>query len=269
VQDIIQEIHHLGTAGLSHEITISGPEEVKALSSKLEWLRQSLHDTDQQKQQFLRHVSHELKTPLSSLREGTELLSDEVTGRLSHQQREIVEIARRNGIELQRLIENLLDYNQLPEQQLSYVSFEVTALWQELLSNYRLMIDKKALQLELHGDIENWVADLGKLKTALDNLLSNAIYYTPEAGRIDIAWRMQDSKLVIEVANSGEPIPIEDSQRVFEPFVQSSARRSGPIKGSGLGLSVARECIELQGGSLSLAPHATLATCFRLVCPAH
>ena len=269
VQHLIQEVHQLGTAGLSHKIDISGPEEVRALSSKLEWLRQSLHQSDQQKQQFLRHISHELKTPLSSLREATELLSDEVTGRLSQQQREIVEIARNNAIELQRLIENLLDFNQLPQQQLTYEPVRVPGLWQELLANYRIMIDKKALRLDLHGDVDDWVADPGKLRTALDNLLSNAVNYTPEQGHIDIAWRTRDTDLVIDVANSGEPIPPEDAERVFEPFVQSSARRSGPIKGTGLGLSVARECIEVQGGSLSLARHDTLPTCFRLICPAH
>ena len=269
IQNLVQEVHQLGTSGLSHRIRISGPEELRALSSKLEWLRQSLHESEQQKQQFLRHISHELKTPLASLREATELLSDEVPGRLSQQQREIVEIARNNAIELQRLIENLLDFNQLPQQQPTYEPVKVPGMWQELLANYRLMIDKKALHLDLHGDIDDWVADRGKLRTALDNLLSNAINYTPEKGRIDIAWRARESNLVIDVANSGEPIPPEDAERVFEPFVQSNARRSGPIKGSGLGLSVARECIEVQGGSLSLAQHDTLPTCFRLICPAH
>ena len=74
VQDLTQEIHQLGTGGLSHKIEISGPQEVQMLGSKLEWLRSRLHDSDQQKQQFLRHISHELKTPLASLREGTDLL---------------------------------------------------------------------------------------------------------------------------------------------------------------------------------------------------
>jgi len=94
IKDLTQEIHQLGTEGLSHSIEISGPQELQALGSKLEWLRQQLHETEQQKLQFLRHISHELKTPLSSLREGADLLAEHVTGRLSQQQQEIVEIAR-------------------------------------------------------------------------------------------------------------------------------------------------------------------------------
>ena len=101
------------------------------------------------------------------------------------------------------------------------------------------------------------------------NLLSNAVYYTPEDGRIELVWYEKYTTLVMEVANSGDAIPPEDEKRVFEPFFQSTARRTGPIKGSGIGLSVARECMEAQGGSLSLVSHKELPVCFRLVCPAY
>ncbi|MEZ5571749.1 MAG: ATP-binding protein [Halioglobus sp.] len=269
VKDLTQEIHNLGTAGLSHPIEISGPLELQALGSELEWLRKGLHESEQQKELFLRHISHELKTPLSSLREGAELLAEQVTGHLSQQQLEIVEIVRLNGIELQRLIENLLDFNRLRQQVLNLEKIELQSLWQELLGNYSLSLSRKALRLQQRGDEATWVADRYKLKTSLDNLLSNAVNYTPEGGCIDITWHKKDSNLVIDVANSGAPIPYEDADRVFEPFFQSVAQRTGPIKGSGIGLSVARECIEAQGGSLTLAPHDKLSVCFRLICPAH
>jgi two-component system sensor histidine kinase GlrK len=268
VQDLTHEIHLLGTAGLSHAIEISGPQEVKALGSKLEWLRQKLQESEQQKDQFLRHISHELKTPLASLREGADLLAEQVAGHLSQQQHEIVDILRQNSIELQRLIENLIDYNQLPEQESDVGEFDIMELWQDLLGNYRLTIDKKALKLDLWGDVETWTADRYKLGTTLDNLLSNAVNYTPEAGIIHIIWRKKGANLIIDVANSGQPIPDEDAESVFEPFFQSAAKRTGPIKGSGIGLSVARECIEAQGGSLSLVPHARFSVCFRVLCPA-
>jgi two-component system sensor histidine kinase GlrK len=267
VRDLTEEIHQLGTSGLGHPIEISGPVELQALGSELEWLRRSLHDSEQQKEQFLRHISHELKTPLASLREGAELLADQVTGHLSQQQLEIVQIVRDNGIELQRLIENLIDYNRLPTQELRFEELDLDQLWRELLAQYRLSIDKKALQVSATGETQYWVADRARLKTSLDNLLSNAINYTPENGRIDIVWRIEGDTLLIDVANSGDAIPNEDTERVFEPFFQSIAKRDGPIKGSGLGLSVARECIEAQGGSLAMARHPELPVNFRLLCP--
>lgn len=269
VKDLTQEIHQLGTAGLSHPIEISGPLELQALGSELEWLRQGLHESEQQKQQFMRHISHELKTPLSSLREGADLLAEQVTGHLSQQQHEIVEIVRQNGIELQRLIENLIDYNHLPHQELNIESFDLSELWHELMGNYSITLEKKDLELRQINTVKTWVADRYKLKTSLDNLLSNAINYTPREGRIDIVSHNEDGNLVIEVANSGDPIPQEDAERVFEPFVQSAAKRTGPIKGSGIGLSVARDCIESLGGTLALGAHESLPICFRLICPAH
>jgi two-component system sensor histidine kinase GlrK len=269
VQDLSEEIHLLGTAGLSHTIEISGPQELKALGTKLEWLRRKLHESEQQKEQFLRHISHELKTPLASLREGADLLAEHVAGRLSQQQQEIIDIVRQNGIELQRLIENLIDYNQLPEQAASIERFSIDALWEELLAHYRLTISKKDLQLALNGNVDYWRADRYRLGTTLDNLLSNAVNYTPEGGLIDIKWREEDANLLIDVANSGPSIPEEDAERVFEPFFQSAAKRTGPIKGSGIGLSVARDCIEAQGGSLTLVHHKSLPVCFRVSCPAH
>ncbi len=268
VRDLTQEIHALGTEGLSHSIEISGPQEMRELGDKLEWLRQQLHETEQQKAQFLRHVSHELKTPLASLREGADLLSEQVAGHLSRQQLEIVQIVRDNGIELQRLIENLIDYNQMPRQELTVETFDPEQLIEDVLSHYRLTLDNKALTLELEGTVDTWEADRYKIRTAMDNLLSNAVNYTPEGGRIEVVWREENASLVVDVANTGDPIPEEDAERVFEPFFQSTARRTGPIKGSGIGLSVARECLEVQGGSLSLTQHPELPVCFRLICPA-
>jgi two-component system sensor histidine kinase GlrK len=269
VKDLSHEIQQLGTRGLSHTIDISGPRELRELGSKLEWLRQQLRDSEQQKEQFLRHISHELKTPLASLREGTDLLAEHVAGRLSRQQQEIVDILRQNGIDLQRLIENLVDYNQMPHNKLDLEEIRLKELWDELLSHYRFSLDGKALQLATRGSVDYWVADRGKLRTTLDNLLSNAINYTPEGGRIELVWYEKQTTLVMYVANSGDAIPPEDEKRVFEPFFQSAAKRTGPIKGSGIGLSVARECMEAQGGSLSLVSHGELPVCFRLVCPAH
>jgi two-component system sensor histidine kinase GlrK len=269
IKDLTQEIQQLGTHGLSHTIDISGPREMRELGSRLEWLRQQMRDSERQKEQFLRHISHELKTPLASLREGADLLAEFVPGRLSRQQEEIVGIVRQNSIELQRLIENLVDYNQVPQKELNLEKIDLAELWNELLSHYRISLDSKALKLTVRGSVEHWVADRSKLRTSLDNLLSNAINYTPEEGRIELVWYQKYTNLVVEIANSGDGIPPEDRDRVFDPFFQSATRRTGPIKGSGIGLSVARECMQAQGGSLTLVSHKELPVCFRLVCPAH
>jgi two-component system, NtrC family, sensor histidine kinase GlrK len=267
LKKLAQEIQQLGTEGLGHRIEIIGPQELRELGGKLEWLRQRLHDSDQEKAKFLRHISHELKTPLASLREGTDLLSEHVAGGLSQQQQEIVEIVRGNGIELQRLIENLVDINRMPQRETQFEEIQLRELWNGLLEHYRISMDNKSLELKTEGTVDKWRADRYKLRIALDNLLSNAVNYAPEGGVIEVVWHEKDANLVMDVANSGEAIPAKDAERVFEPFFQSVAQRTGPIKGSGIGLSVARECMESQGGKLYLATHDKLAVCFRLTCP--
>jgi two-component system sensor histidine kinase GlrK len=269
VRELTEEIHQLGTEGLAHTIEISGPEELRQLGNKLEWLRQQLEEAEQREQRFLRHISHEFKTPLASLREGADLLAENIAGPLTGYQQEIIDIIRENSVELQRLIENLIDYNQMPRQDLEFEQISLDTLWSELLGHYLLSIQGKSLRLEISKRVDSWVADLYKLRTALDNLLSNAVNYTPKGGEIEVVWQQSDGNLVVDVANSGDPIPERDADSVFKPFFQSSAKRTGPIKGSGIGLSVARECMELQGGRLELVQHPRLPVCFRLTCPAH
>src|SRR5918997_3955863 len=103
-------IRQLGGADFSRPISVRGPEDLRYLGRRLDWLRRRLEEFETQKNRFLRHVSHELKTPLTALREGAELLNDQVAGPLAPPQKQVVGIMRYNSVKLQRLIEELLDY---------------------------------------------------------------------------------------------------------------------------------------------------------------
>ena len=102
-------IRQLGGADFSRPIAVRGPEDLRYLGRRLDWLRRRLGEFETQKSRFLRHVSHELKTPLTALREGAELLNDQVAGPLAPPQKQVVSIMRDNIVKLQRLIEELLD----------------------------------------------------------------------------------------------------------------------------------------------------------------
>ena len=112
IRQLDQAIRRMGTADFTHRIEVNGPQDLRYLGQRLEWLRSRLHDLEEQQNRFLRHVSHELKTPLTAVREGAELLRDNVGGKLSPEQREIVRIVRQNTLSLQKLIEDLLTYHQ-------------------------------------------------------------------------------------------------------------------------------------------------------------
>src|SRR5207302_1479118 len=112
IRQLDQAIRQMGTADFTHAIEVNGPQDMRYLGQRLEWLRSRLSDLEEQQNRFLRHVSHELKTPLTAVREGVELLRDNVGGKLQPEQREIVRIVRENTLSLQKLIEDLLTYHQ-------------------------------------------------------------------------------------------------------------------------------------------------------------
>lgn len=247
---------------------IQGPAELVQLGDRLNWLANRLAELEAQKQQFLRHMSHELKTPLASIREGTSLLSDGVAGDLNERQDEIVRLIDENGEELQTLIEQLLDYNLLQNSQRMRVSrFDIATVIQEVLAKHRLALDNKSMQVSSPHHPLEWQADRERTARILDNLISNAIAYGEDGGDLTIRLAQRRDWLTLDVANSGEPIASSDREHLFEAFYQGSARRKGPLKGSGVGLSVAADCARLQHGQLTLVDDAELPVCFRLTLP--
>jgi len=269
VKQVERVIRQLGGARSQDEIRINGPREMQLLGRQLSWLRDHLIELDEQKQQFLRHISHELKTPLASLREGADLLAEGIVGPdLNPGQREIVGIIQANSQELQRLIENLLDYNQLLSQEdILPQRVKLPQLLEEIFSGHRLPLKRQRLLIKTAMTVPEWELDVSKTRAALDNLISNAISYAESGTSIQVSSYVRKGVLVLDVANCGHPIEEDEAERIFEPFFQGRASRQGAIKGSGIGLSVARECIQAQGGSLRLATCKGFDVCLRITLP--
>jgi two-component system sensor histidine kinase GlrK len=199
-------------------------------------------------------MSHELKTPLANIREGTELLLDGSVGALDRQQQEVTGILRENSVKLQRLIENLLTFSawQAKTASLDISQFELKPLVFSVLSQHRLVISNRGIKLNLDVAAIRVSADEGKLRLVLENLVSNAIKFTPEKGQIRIRGALEGSELVIEVADSGPGVAAEDRTRIFEAFFQGRRLQGGPVGGTGIGLSVVHECVQAHGGTVAL-----------------
>lgn len=247
---------------------VQGPAELVQLDERLDWLASRLDELEAEKQQFLRHMSHELKTPLASVREGSALLADGVAGELTPRQLEVLEIIDASGAELQRLIEQLLDYNLLQHgRQVPAERLDVAVVVREVLAKHRLALASKGMTVSCFDGPLEWSLDRTATVRILDNLVSNAIAYGADGGELEIRARRRRNRLELEVANSGEPIAEADRPRLFEAFYQGRVRRKGPLKGSGIGLSVAADCARLQCGRLELVAETRLAVCFRLTLP--
>lgn len=214
---------------------VQGPAELVALGERLDWLTHRLEELEAQKQQFLRHMSHELKTPLASVREGSALLSDGVAGELSPRQREVLELIDASGAELQRLIEQLLDYNLLQHHRSASIErIDMATVAREVLAKHRLSLQSKDMQVEVFSGPLQWNADHQATARLLDNLVSNAVAYGEDGGKLLIRARTRQDRLELEVANTGDPIAEQDREHLFEAFYQGRARRKAPSRAPGL-----------------------------------
>ena len=254
IRQIDRAIAQLGKSGFSKPIDVKGPSDLERLGRQLEWLRLRLLELAQEKNRFLRHMSHELKTPLANIREGTELLLDGTVGELQTPQREVTDILRLNGLKLQQLIENLLSFSawQSKNEVLTLSDFPLRALVISVAKAQRLAL--KAAKIQLRLDVEDIVvtADRDKLRTVLDNLLSNAVKFTPVDGIVTIRAKSTPASFVLEFADTGPGIPQDETPRIFEAFFQGHQEQGGHIAGTGIGLSVVLECIQAHEGSVEL-----------------
>jgi len=254
IRQIDDAIGQLGESGFSKPIQIKGPTDLERLGRQLEWLRVRLLELAQEKNKFLRHMSHELKTPLANIREGTELLLDGSVGDLEGPQREVTDILRMNGLKLQQLIENLLSFSawQAKSEVLTLSEFPLRAQVISIAKAQRLALKAANIQLKLEVDDIIVNADQDKIRTVLDNLLSNAVKFTPRGGLITIRASREPASFVLEFGDTGPGIPEEEGPRIFEAFFQGRREQGGQVGGTGIGLSVVLECIQAHDGSVEL-----------------
>jgi two-component system, NtrC family, sensor histidine kinase GlrK len=266
IEDAIQK---LGQGEFDSKITVKGPADLESLGRQLDWLRLRLLDLEEQKSRFLRHVSHELKTPLTALREGVELLADEVTGKMTAGQIEIASILKQNTLRLQRLIEDLLNYHsaQFQTAALALSRFNLRSLVARVAQQHSLAMRAKNLSLNLSASDLEMQGDNKKIEAIVDNLLSNAIKFSPIGGTVRVQIRRRGADLVIDVMDDGPGIAPEDRARVFEPFYQGSGDYTGPVKGTGLGLAIVREFVLAHRGTAEVIADGNPGAHLRIVVP--
>ena len=265
VRQIESRILSLGAGVEPDKRPVDGPAELVVLGERINWLHDKLKELEQQKYQFLRHVSHELKTPLAVLREGSDLLGEQLVGPLTPDQQEICQMLEENSRRLQTLIERLLDFNRLSQQEVfTLTPVALAPLLSELTAEYRLALESKQISVHLPTDPIMLQAEPYRLRLILDNLFSNAVSYGARDGQIWIRAGQDANGGWLEVANEGPVIPVAERERIFEPFEQGSIVRQGLLKGSGMGLSIARESAMSLGGELVLIEDEQADVCFRL-----
>lgn len=253
-----RSIRRLGSGDVDEVIQVDGPEDIQALGFRLEWLRQRLSELADQKRLFLQHISHELKTPLASIREGTSLLSGDVVGQLNQQQKEIVDILDSSSLQLQRRIEDLLAFsvNDEPRSKLDVEWLSAEEQVRSVIDSHQLAVRAKALTIDTRFSDPRVRADAEKLTAIIDNLVSNAVKYSPEGGRLSIKQTVLNGRWQLDVIDQGPGIHPSEAEQVFQPFYQGATPYSGHLKGTGLGLAIARLYARLHQGDLIVLPNS-------------
>ena len=257
IRDLDEAIHRLGEGKLAQRIRVAGPHDIEMLGEQLDWLRQRLISLEDQKTRFFQHVSHELKTPLTALREGSDLLGEEVVGKLNDEQREVTRILKQNSLTLEKLIQDLLTYSQAQSSDrlgkktaLDIQPVQLRDLIDHVINAQRLAIIAKSITVKRECEKVSFQGDGEKLRVVVDNLLSNAIKYSPLGGTIVLRLGKHKEHAVIEVIDNGPGISVEDRERIFDPFYRSKNTATSGVKGTGLGLAIVRDYVEMHQGTV-------------------
>lgn len=268
MRQLDQAIRSLGDGRFNRPIQVSGLSDLADLGQRLNWLRLRLIELEEQKTFFLHHISHELKTPLTSIVEGAELLSQNVLGSLKPEQDEILDIVRANSLQLQGLIENLLTASSGADAaaMIAPRRIDLNALIRKLADRHKLSVRAKEIDLALFLSGETLWSDQERLGTIVDNLLSNAIKFTAAGSCVRIVTGHLKNDIYIEVRDEGKGIRPEDRENVFERFFQQPSAANSRIRGSGLGLFIAREYARALGGRLQVM-NSDKGACLRLRLP--
>lgn len=269
IKQVDRAIRRLGDGKFSEIPVVRGPRDLEQLGERLSWLRDRLLELEQEKTKFLQHVSHELKTPLTAIRESAELMNEQVVGTLNSQQREIVEILWDNSIKLQKLIEDLLNFSILRSRAsaMNYTRVAMKNLIEDVLEDHKVALMSRNVQLHKSLNEVSMEGDREKLRILVDNLVSNAIKYSPDDGPLWIKLFARGKDVVLEVADSGPGIPAAEHDRVFEAFYQGAPAAKGRVSGTGLGLSIAKENAHAHGGDIRVLEWEKAGACLQVVLP--
>ncbi len=226
---------------------------------------------DRMKDQFISTVSHELRTPLTAVLGSLELIRDGMVGELPEQAQRMVELAHENGDRLVRLINDILDLEGLGTGQMTLQVEEVDA---GKLVEHAVRIHKGLAErygVELATDIPpgaHWVhADRGRILQVFANLIGNAVKFSPQGGRVEVAITPTPGRVLFSVEDQGPGIPEAFHGMVFAPFSQADSSDRRRWGGTGLGLSIAKAIVEAHGGTISFKTNQERGTVFTFSLP--
>ena len=252
-----QHIHHIGQGDFSSSMPAGTvPQELRELVETVNWMGRRLKELDDLKAEFFSQISHELRTPLASLREGTQLLLDQVAGPLSAQQRETLMIMKDSSQRLIQQISTLLDLSKMEAGMMQYriAPADLKRLADGSVNKVRWLAESKRVPVLIQApDSRVWVPmDAARIEQVLDNLLSNAVKFSPAGAAVQVRIEPDPAAAGVRVAvrDEGPGIAPEDLPHIFDRFYQGRRQGGQAVAGSGIGLALAKKIVDGHRGRI-------------------
>jgi PAS domain S-box-containing protein len=262
----------VGVASIAQDITDRRrlEQEREEFTRELEVRNERLLELDHLKDEFVALVSHELRTPLTSIRGYLELVLDGEAGEVTDEQRQFLGVVERNANRLLDLVGDLLFLAQIEAGKLSLEvrAVDLAAVAAESVETARPLAEEKDITLTLAtSPLPLLAGDGARIAQLLDNLVSNAVKFTPQGGRVDVRASSSRGNAILEVRDTGMGIPAEEQEHVFERFFRTTRATEQAIQGTGLGLAICKAIVHAHGGQITLASSDGEGATFHVTIP--
>jgi PAS domain S-box-containing protein len=226
---------------------------------------------DHLKSEFISTVSHEFRTPLTSINMAVEILLRKIIGPLNADQHELLQAVKNDTARLIKMVKNLLDMSKLESGELLPEMEEINtvAIIQSAIEPLNLLFADKKIQLELElpENLPNTVGDRQQISWVMTNLINNAVRYTPAGGKITVRAGQQLNHIKISITDTGRGIPREAFENIFEKFVQINEKTDSTTGSVGLGLAIAKKVVEAHGGKIWVESELGRGSVFNFTLP--
>jgi len=263
----------IARGNLDHRLELEGPDEVLRVANSFNAMSQEVKTSRQAQQDFVANVSHDLKTPLTSIKGFAQALLDGTASDAESQKR-AARVIHSEAEHMTRLVEQLLELARWDAGHIAMdcQPMDLSSVLSTCVERSDWRASEKSISLQVDiPELPDVLGDGNQLAQVFSNLLDNALTYTPKEGSVSLAaeFDSERNRIVVSVTDTGPGIPAEELPRVFERFYRVDKARAASLRGWGLGLAIVKQIVEAHGGDVSAESMMGLGTRFIVVLPAH